>query len=178
MFANTILDGSFLPVIYFHYEKLTVLEWSWLSRKFENVKNSTISKQLLSHRLSKASFSTLPTDTEWVLYFQYSLCCLSLDVVVVACRDKILRLQDTRPAVGREEGEEGGPTLHGSAPASMTPDYLGKFFFVNPALNDSLVLTLDFQLKQSTTLQIKIIHTSYITHFAYFIPLTQSKLIL
>ena len=26
MFANTILDGSFLPVIHFHYEKLTVLD--------------------------------------------------------------------------------------------------------------------------------------------------------
>ena len=94
--------------------------------------------------------------------------------MAVACRDKILRLQDTRPAVGREEGEEGGPTLHGSAPASMTPDYLGKFFFVNPALNDSLVLTLDFQLKQSTTLQIKIIlyihHISLILLTSYHSP--------
>ena len=80
--------------------------------------------------------------------------------------DKILRLQDTRPAVGREEG--GGRPHPAWLCTSSNDTYLGKFFFVNPGLNDNLVSTLDFPMKQLTTPSIKI--TFIITPCCYLIP--------
>ena len=79
---------------------------------------------------------------------------LSLDVMVVV----VIKYEDYR-IQGRQlggGGREGRPHPNLALHTSFNDTYLGKLFFVNPALNDNLFLTLDFQMKQLTTTPLKL----------------------